>query len=41
MILKYPGTKTMIASWIVSNFPEDYQNMTYLEPYFGSGSIFL
>jgi DNA adenine methylase len=41
MIIKYPGSKTMIASWIVSNFPEDYQNMTYLEPYFGSGSIFL
>jgi DNA adenine methylase len=30
----------MIASWIVSHFPENYQDMTYLEPFFGSGSIF-
>jgi DNA adenine methylase len=40
MIIKYPGSKSRIASWIVSHFPDDYQNMTYLEPYFGSGSIF-
>jgi DNA adenine methylase len=40
MIIKYPGSKVGIAAWIVSRFPEDYQKMTYLEPYFGSGSVF-
>jgi DNA adenine methylase len=40
MVIKYPGSKAGIASWIVSRFPENYQKMTYLEPYFGSGSIF-
>jgi DNA adenine methylase len=40
MILKYPGSKSRIASWIVGHFPEHYQTMTYLEPFFGSGSIF-
>ncbi len=39
-ILKYPGSKWQIAKWIIGHFPEGYQNMTYLEPFFGSGSIF-
>lgn len=39
-ILKYPGSKWRIAKWIISHFPEGYENMTYLEPFFGSGSIF-
>ena len=39
-ILKYPGSKWRIAKWIISHFPEGYQNMTYLEPFFGAGSVF-
>ena len=39
-ILKYPGSKWRIAKWIIGHFPDDYENMTYLEPFFGSGSIF-
>ena len=39
-ILQYPGKKNSIASWVISHFPPDYQSMTYLEPFFGSGSIF-
>lgn len=35
-LLKYPGSKFTIAPWIVSNFPE---HGTYLEPYFGGGSV--
>jgi DNA adenine methylase len=39
-ILQYPGKKNSIAKWIINRFPYDYQSMTYLEPFFGSGSIF-
>lgn len=40
MVLKYPGQKRTIARWIIQHFPLDYQNMTYLEPFFGSGIVF-
>lgn len=36
-VLKYPGAKNRIASWIVQYFPETPH---YLEPYFGSGGAF-
>jgi DNA adenine methylase len=39
-LLQYPGKKNSIAEWIVSHFPPNYQEMTYLEPFLGSGSIF-
>jgi len=39
-ILQYPGKKNSIANWIINRFPYDYQSMTYLEPFFGSGCIF-
>ncbi len=39
-VLKYPGAKWSLSSWIISNFPQGYEKMTYLEPYFGSGGIF-
>ena len=39
-ILQYPGKKNSIAQWIIGHFPHEYQSMTYLEPFFGSGSIF-
>jgi DNA adenine methylase len=39
-VLQYPGKKNSIAKWIISHFPPDYQSMTYLEPFFGSGCIF-
>jgi DNA adenine methylase len=38
-ILKYPGSKWSTAQWIISNFPEGYQKMTYLEPYMGSLAV--
>jgi DNA adenine methylase len=40
MVLKYPGSKKQIASWIVGQFPDNYRELTYLEPFFGSGSVF-
>ena len=36
-ILKYPGAKWRIASWITSFFPE---HESYLDAYFGSGGVF-
>lgn len=39
-VLKYPGSKWSTAEWIISNFPANYEKMTYLEPFFGSGAIF-
>jgi len=39
-ILQYPGKKNSIAQWIIEHFPTYYQSMTYLEPFFGSGSVF-
>jgi len=29
-----------MADWIISNFPDGYERMTYLEPFFGSGAVF-
>lgn len=39
-VLKYPGSKWNISNWIISNFPANYQKLTYLEPFFGSGAPF-
>lgn len=39
-IFRYPGSKWGIAKWIISNFPQGYEKMVYLEPFFGSGAVF-
>jgi len=39
-VIPYPGRKSYIAKWIIEHFPQGYQYMTYLEPFFGSGSVF-
>lgn len=36
-MLKYPGAKNRLASWITEYIPK---HDVYLEPYFGSGAIF-
>jgi DNA adenine methylase len=40
MLLKWPGSKLMLADWIISHFPDNYKEMTYFEGFFGSGSVF-
>ena len=35
-VLKYPGSKWNLASWIINYFPEHH---SYLEPFFGSGAV--
>ena len=39
-VIRYPGSKWGIARWIISHFPAGYENMLYLEPFFGSGAVF-
>ena len=36
-VLKYPGSKTRISSWILSFMPP---HESYVEPFFGSGGVF-
>lgn len=35
-VMKYPGSKWSLASWIISFFPSHH---SYLEPFFGSGAV--
>ena len=39
-IIKH-NNKSIIASWILEKFPEGYQNLRYIEPFVGNGSILL
>lgn len=39
-IFRYPGSKWSIANWIIKHFPNGYEKMIYLEPFFGSGAVF-
>ena len=36
----YFGGKKRLAPWIVSHFPNNYQNLHYVEPFFGGGAVF-
>lgn len=40
-LIKCHGGKYYLSNWVIENFPEDYQEMTYCEPYLGGGSVFL
>lgn len=35
------GSKQSLSSWIIEYFPEDYNEMIYIEPYCGGASVFL
>ena len=38
-MLPYIGGKSFLAGWIISNFPEDYRKMHYVEPFGGGGWV--
>lgn len=40
-ILKSCSSKHALSPWIISHFPENYEQMTYVEPFAGSGTILL
>jgi DNA adenine methylase len=40
-LVKYAGGKTRISPWLIENFPPDYENMIYIEPFLGGGSVLL
>jgi len=37
--IKLMNDKWSVKDWILSNFPEDYENMTYVEPYGGGANL--
>ena len=40
-LLKSDRQKASLNSWIVSHFPENYETLTYLEPYSGTADVLL
>lgn len=44
MILRPPfkihGGKKYLASWVIENFPKDYETFDYIEPFCGAASVF-
>lgn len=38
---KIHGGKYYLSQWILEYFPDDYQQLTYVEPFIGAGSVFL
>jgi site-specific DNA-adenine methylase len=40
-IIKTNNNKNAICSWIIENFPENYENMNYVEPFVGNGIVLL
>lgn len=40
-IVKVNESKNYLTSWIIEKFPENYRELTYVEPFLGSGSVLL
>ena len=39
--IKVHGGKSYLSSWIIQYFPENYQEMTYIEPFCGGANVLL
>lgn len=40
-VFKCHGGKFYLAKWVLDNFPENYQEMTYIEPFIGGANVLL
>lgn len=40
-LIKYPGGKSYLASWITENFPPNCEDCTYVEPFAGAANVLL
>lgn len=40
-VVKIHGGKSYLVEWLIENFPEKYEEMTYCEPFCGGGSVLL
>lgn len=40
-VIKINESRSSVSEWIVDKFPENYREMTYLEPFVGGGSVLL
>jgi len=40
-VVKAKKSRQRVAEWLVGNFPEDYRELAYLEPFVGDGSVIL
>lgn len=40
-LVKVPGSKSQLNSWIIDHFPKNYQELSYIEPFVGGGNILL
>jgi DNA adenine methylase len=40
-VFKCHGGKFYLAKWVIDNFPDNYQDMTYIEPFIGGGNVLL
>ena len=39
-LIRYPGAKWRLSEWIISKFPQGYEEMVYIEPFCGSAAVF-
>lgn len=40
-LVKVPGGKSQLNSWIIDHFPKNYQELIYIEPFIGGGNVLL
>lgn len=39
--VKHPESRSYLIPWILEKFPQNYENLTYVEPFLGTGCVLL